>query len=100
MFDAMEHQKIGEAKSDNVHKPVILKLEPANFKYNRADVLRQVLPPLPKSTHEDFLLTPFISVSQSYGIMFFMSKQGGSFNAALRTCYIGLIGLICSMGSV
>jgi hypothetical protein len=40
------------------------------------------------------------SVSQSYGIMFFMSKQSGCFSAALRTCYIALIGLICSIGSV
>jgi hypothetical protein len=64
MFDAIQHQKIGEGKGDDIHQSVVLEPEPANFKYNRANVLRQVLPPVPEFTHKKLLLTPFNTVSQ------------------------------------
>ena len=80
MLDAIEHQKIGKGKGDDIHQPVILKPEPADLEYHWAGMLWQVLPPVPERTHEKMLRTPFNNVSQSYGILFFMSKKGHTFS--------------------
>jgi hypothetical protein len=64
MFDAVEDQKIGEGKGHDIHQPVVLKPEPANFNYDRAYMLRQVLPPVPELAHKKLLSTPFRHLSQ------------------------------------
>ena len=51
MFEAIYNQKKSDGKSHNIHQTVILELEPADFKNNRANMLRQVLPPVPKFSH-------------------------------------------------
>ena len=40
MFEAIENQKKSDTKRHNIHQTVILELEPADFKNNRAYVLR------------------------------------------------------------
>ena len=64
MVDTVKDQKIGEGKGDDIHQSIVLKPEPANFNYDRAYMLRQVLPPVPELTHKKWRSTPFSNLSQ------------------------------------
>jgi hypothetical protein len=43
--DAVARQQVSDGKSHDIHEPVVLKLEPADFKNDRVHVRRQMLPP-------------------------------------------------------
>ena len=45
VLQAIDHQAIRDGEGHNVHQPVVLQLERADLKNDRADVLRQMLPP-------------------------------------------------------
>ena len=50
-LQAVHHQTIGDGEGHDVHQPVVLQLESPDLKNDRADVLRQMLPPTPEFLH-------------------------------------------------
>ena len=51
MFEAIENQKKRDGKRHDIHQTVVLEFEPADFKNNGANVLRQMLPPYLEVVH-------------------------------------------------